>query len=49
MTPPEHSYHSTVSPGYPNTTKAQEKDLKYNLIKMIKTFKEEIDNSFKEI
>jgi hypothetical protein len=36
MTPLEHSYPTTTSAGYPNTTKAQENDLKSNLIKMIK-------------
>ena len=36
-----HSYPSTANLGYPNTTKAQENDLKSNLIKMIEAFKEE--------
>ena len=37
MTPP-----TTASPGYPN-------DLKSNLLKMIETFKEEMNKSLKEI
>ena len=49
MTPLEHTYMSVVSPGYPNTTKAQENDLKSNLIKMIEAFKEEMNKSLKEI
>jgi hypothetical protein len=34
-----HSYTTTGIPGYPNTTGAQENDLKSNLIKMIEAFK----------
>ena len=49
MTPSEHSYPTTACPGYSNTTKTQENDLKSNLIKMIKAFKEEINKSLKEI
>ena len=41
MTPLEHSYSSTASPEPPNINEAQENDLKPNLIKMIKAFKEE--------
>lgn len=49
MAPSEHSYLTTATPGYPNTTQAQENDLKSNLIMIIDTFKEEINKSFKEI
>jgi hypothetical protein len=49
LTPPEYSYPTTASPGYPNTTKAQENDLKYNFIKMAEAFKEEMNESLKEI
>ena len=49
MTPSEHSYPFTSSPGYPNTTKAQENGLKVNLIKIIEAFKEEMNKSLKEI
>jgi hypothetical protein len=45
----EHSYLTTATPGYPNTTQAQENDLKSNLIMIIDTFKEKINKSFKEI
>ena len=34
----EHSYLTTVSPGYSNTMKADENDLKNSLIKMIRGF-----------
>jgi len=44
-----HNYPTTASHRCPNTTEAQEDDLKYNLIKMIETFKEEINKSIKEI
>ena len=44
MTPSEHIYLTIESPGYPNTTKAQENDIKFNLIKMIEPFKEDINN-----
>jgi hypothetical protein len=36
----EHNYPTTPSAGNPNTTEAQEKDLKSNPIKMIEAFKE---------
>ena len=39
--PSELSYATTASLGYPNTTEAQENDLKSNLIKMMEVFKEE--------
>jgi hypothetical protein len=35
MTPLEQSYPTTASPGFPNTTKEQENDLKSNLLKMV--------------
>ena len=47
--PSKHSYPTTASPGYPNKTKAQVNDLKSNHIKMIETFKEEMNKSLKEI
>jgi hypothetical protein len=43
IAPPEASYPTTASPGYPNTTEAQENGLKYNLIKILEAFKEEIN------
>jgi BMFP domain-containing protein YqiC len=49
MRPSEFSYSTTASPGYPNINKAQENDLKSNLIKMIETFKGEMNKSLKEI
>jgi predicted double-glycine peptidase len=49
MTSSEHSYPTTTSPGYPNTTEAQENDLKSNLIKMIEAIKEEINKSLEKI
>ena len=49
MASPECSYHTTAGTGNPNTTKAQENDLKSNLIKMIEAFKEEVNKSLKEI
>jgi hypothetical protein len=49
MTASEHSCHTTASTGYPNTTKAQENDLKPNLIKKIQAFKEEMNTYLKEI
>jgi hypothetical protein len=33
---------TTASPGLRNTAEAQENDIKYNLMKIIETFKEEI-------
>jgi hypothetical protein len=49
ITPLEHSYPSTASPEYPNTSKTQESDLKSNLVKMIEDFKEEMNKFHKEI
>jgi hypothetical protein len=49
MTPPKHSYSTTASPGYPNTTETQENYLKSNIIKMIEAFKEKMNNSLQEI
>lgn len=46
MTTSDHSYLTRVSPGYPNTIKAQENGLKFNLIK-IGAFKEEMNKSLK--
>jgi len=43
VTPPENSYSTTARLGYPNTTEAEENDLKSNLIKMIEAFKEEMN------
>jgi hypothetical protein len=37
------------SPGYPNTTEAQENGLKSNRIRMAEAFKEEMNKSLKEI
>jgi hypothetical protein len=44
MIPSEPSYPDTASPGYPYETEAQEDDLKSNFIKMMESFKEEINN-----
>jgi hypothetical protein len=49
MTPSEHYFPTTANPGYPNTIKAQENDLKSNLTKMKDTFKEKINKSLNEI
>lgn len=49
MPPPEPSYPTSASPKYCNTTEAQEKDVKTNLMKIIELHKEEMDKSFKEI
>lgn len=49
MTPSEHSSHPTARSGYPNTTKAQENDLKSIVRKMIEAFKEKMNKSIKEI
>jgi hypothetical protein len=49
MTPSDLSYPTTASPGYSNTMKAQENNLKFNHIKMIEGFKEEINKALKEI
>jgi hypothetical protein len=49
MTSSEHSYPTISGLEYPNTTGAQENDLKYNLIKMVWGFKEEMNTFPKEI
>ena len=43
------SSHTTASPGYPNMQEKQDNDLRSHLIKMIKAFKEDRNNSFEEI
>jgi hypothetical protein len=43
--PPKHSYPTAASPEYPNAPETQESDLKPNLIKMIESFKEEMNKS----
>lgn len=43
------SYPSTTNPGYPNETEAQEEDFKFNLMKLIKAFKEDMNKFLKEI
>jgi hypothetical protein len=48
MAPPGHSYPTTANPEYSNTVKAQEDDVKYNLIKMMDVFKQEINKSLKK-
>ena len=48
MTQLEYSCLTTASPGYPNTTKTQDNDLKSNLEKMGNS-KEEMNKYFKEI
>jgi hypothetical protein len=45
----EPSTHTTASPGYPNTPKKQDSDLKSYLMMLVEDFKKDIDNSFKEI
>ena len=49
MTLLKSSYPATASPGYPNTTEAQEDDHKSNIINTLEAFKEEINISLKEI
>jgi hypothetical protein len=49
MAPSEPSSPTTGSPGYLNIPKEQDDDLKFHLIKMIKTVKEEISKYLKEI
>jgi hypothetical protein len=46
---PEPSSPTTASPGYANTPEHQESVLKPYLMKIIKSFKEDINNSLKEI
>ena len=48
MTPSEHIYLTIESPGYHNTTIAQENDLKYNIRRMTEAFKKEMNKSLKE-
>lgn len=43
-TPSKHSYPTTASPGYPNTTKTQEDNLTSDLIKMIEAFKDKTNS-----
>ena len=45
----EPSSPTTASPEYTNTPENQEADLKSYLIKIIESFKEDINNSLKEI
>ena len=40
---------TTANPGYPNTQKKQDSDLKSNLMMMIEELKKDINNSLKEI
>jgi hypothetical protein len=40
---------TTVSPGYPNTPKKQDLDLKSYLMMLVEDFKKDINNSLKEI
>jgi hypothetical protein len=42
-------HQNPASPGYPNTTESQNADLKSYLMKKIESFKEDINNSLKEI
>lgn len=49
MATSEPRYTATTNPGYLNEIEAQEEDLKSNLTKMIKGFKEDMLKSLKEI
>ena len=49
MVPSEPSSPTTASPGNPNTPEKQDSDLKSDLMKVIEAFKEDINNSLKEI
>ena len=49
VAPSEKSYPTTAISRYPSTTGAQENYLKYNIIMMIDTSKEETNKSLKEI
>jgi hypothetical protein len=49
MTSLKLSHTTTARLGYPNTTELQENDLKFNLIKTIEFFKEEMNKFFKDI
>ena len=45
----EPSSSTTASPRYPNTSENHDADLKFYLMKIIESFKEDINNSLKEI
>jgi hypothetical protein len=45
----EPSTPTTASPGYPNTPKKQDMDLKSYLMMMVEDYKKEINNALKEI
>ena len=45
----EPNFPTTASPGYSNTPKKQDSDLKSHLMNLIEAFKEYINNSLKEI
>lgn len=49
MGPSEPRSPATASSGYPNIPEEQVYDLKYHLMKMLETFKENINKSPKEI
>ena len=49
LAPPEPSSLTPASPRYPNMPEKQDNDLKSHLMKMIEAFKEDINNSLKEI
>jgi hypothetical protein len=45
----EHSTPTSVSPGYPNTPKKQDSNLKSYLMMLVKDIKKDFNNSLKEI
>jgi hypothetical protein len=45
----DHSTPTTTSPGYPNTPKKQDSDLKSYLVMLVEDFKKGINNSLNEI
>jgi hypothetical protein len=49
LTPSEPSSSTTTSPGYTNTPKNQEPDIKSYLMKIIESFKGSLNNSLKEM
>lgn len=49
MTPSDLRYSTTARPGYSNTAKAQENDLKSNLMRTKEAFKEKMNKSLKDI
>jgi hypothetical protein len=49
LAPSEPISPTTASPGYPNTPENQDADLKSYLMKIIESFKEDINNLLKEI